>query len=98
MVIIAHHFGMLVAAWVALGLLGLSILAKLAVSLQGGTQIGAVTDTVTRPVLMSAVPLIILSWLTMVDPTHIVAMFWYYLASVLIAVRSLLEIFQALKR
>ncbi|QSO51970.1 hypothetical protein JZ785_24945 [Alicyclobacillus curvatus] len=92
------HEGMLIAMWVVMIAIGLEILITLAVGLRGKANISEMAQVVTRPVLFDLIPLIVLSWLTVLDDTHILVLIWYYVAAVLIIVRVLLALSNQLRR
>ncbi|MCL6549024.1 MAG: hypothetical protein K6T30_08955 [Alicyclobacillus sp.] len=98
MSIIAGHVGMEIAMWVVLGLIGLSVLLRLILNLRGSVKVADLAQLVTRPILLDILPLILLSWLRTIDPTHVVMIVWYYVAAVLIAIRALLDIVSSLQR
>jgi hypothetical protein len=96
--IIHGNFAMMVTMWIVLILVGLNILMQLLTALRGNANIDDLSTKVTRPVLMEVFPLIILSWLTVIDGTQILLLIWYYVAAVLIALRALMSLGSALKR
>ncbi|WP_067932162.1 hypothetical protein [Alicyclobacillus kakegawensis] len=83
---------MLIAFEVVLALIALRILVTAALDLRGTVDWSEWARLVTRPMLTDALPLILLSWLTTVDPTHVVAQAWFYVAAALIVIRTLLEL------
>lgn len=96
MSIIAGHVGLLIAMWVAMIAIGLVALARLAQALGSHAKAGELAEIVTRPLLLDALPLIILALLTTIDPTHVIALIWFYVAALIIVVRSLLQLVRKL--
>jgi Na+/phosphate symporter len=96
--VIHGNNSMMITLWIVLILVGLNILMQLLTALRGSANIEDLSVKVTRPVLMEVFPLIILSWLTALDGTHILILIWYYVAAVLIALRALMSLGSALKR
>ena len=94
---VASHLGMLVAMWIVLILIGLAIVVRLVVGLRGSVSLSDLATTVTRPLLVDVLPLLILAVLTGIDGTHILMRIWYYAAAVLIVLRELMTIAAALK-
>lgn len=94
---VASHLGMLVAMWIVLILIGLAIVVRLVVGLRGSVSLSDLATTVTRPLLVDVLPLLILAVLTGIDGTHILMRIWYYAAAVLIVLRELMNIAAALK-
>lgn len=95
--VIAGHLGMLIAMWVVLIVIGCSIVARLLTAVRRSKQLGELAEAVTRPLLLDVLPLILLSLLTVIDPTHVLIRIWYYLAAVLIIVRQLMLLGRMLK-
>ena len=89
MVVILHHQIMLIALWVVLCAIALSIVVRILTNLRGTVNFAALAESVTRPLLMDVLPLLILSWLTRFDPTHVVVLVWYYVVAVLIILKVL---------
>ncbi|MBX5435736.1 MAG: hypothetical protein IRZ33_00805 [Alicyclobacillaceae bacterium] len=98
MSVIAGHIGMEIALWVVLGLIGLGVLLRLLQNLRGSVNVSDLVHLVTRPILHDVFPLILLSWLRTIDPTHVVMIVWYYLAAVLIVIRAIGDVVDALSR
>ncbi|MFB5192458.1 hypothetical protein [Alicyclobacillus fastidiosus] len=96
--IILSHASMLLAFQVVLIALGLNMIVKLVMNLRKSDQVSTLADVITRPVLTEVFPLIIISLLTMVDPTQVIVLIFYYLAALFIVVRALLEIGKLLKK
>lgn len=96
MSIIAGHTGLLIAMWVAMVAIGLVALIRLVQGLGAHAKADMLAETVTRPLLLDALPLIILALLTTIDPTHLIALIWFYVAALLIVVRSLLQLIKKL--
>lgn len=86
--IISDHLGMLVAMWVVLVSIGLTALIQVVRGIQGKVAVGTLVDDATRPILFDVLPLLVIAYLSHIDPTHIVAFIWYYVAAVLIVVRA----------
>lgn len=97
MAVIASHLGMLVAMWIVLILIGLAIVVQLVIGLRGSVSVADLATTLTRPLLVDVLPLIILALLTSIDGTFILIRIWYYAAAVVIVVRELMNIANALK-
>lgn len=95
--VIANHLGMLIAMWVVLILLGLGILIRLVVGLRGSVTMTDLATTITRPLLLDVLPVILLAWLTTIDNTGILLRIWYYAAAVVIVLRELLSLARSLK-
>lgn len=95
--VIANHLGILIAMWVVLILLGLGILIRLVVGLRGSVTMTDLATTITRPLLLDVLPLILLAWLTTIDNTGILLRIWYYAAAVVIVLRELLSLARSLK-
>ncbi|GMA61959.1 hypothetical protein NZD89_19745 [Alicyclobacillus fastidiosus] len=96
--IILSNAAMLLAFQVVLIVLGLNMIVKLLMNLRKSEQVSTLADVITRPVLTDVFPLIIISLLTMVDPTHVIALIFYYLAALFVVVRALLELSKTLKK
>jgi len=96
--VIAGNSGMELAMWVVLIATGLGILVRLLTSLRGKTDIDKLATAVTRPVLVDILPLIILSWLTVLDGTHFLMLIWYYVAAVLVIIRVLMQLASMLRK
>lgn len=96
--VIATHSGMLMAMWIVLIAIGVDILVHLVTALRGRADLDDLAKAVTRPVLLDLLPLILLSLLTALDGTHILVLIWYYVAAVLIVIRTLLHLSKLLKR
>ncbi|MDQ0191139.1 hypothetical protein JI721_03275 [Alicyclobacillus cycloheptanicus] len=90
--IIASHTAMLIALWVVLILIGLTIVVRLLLGLRSSTAVADLATAVTRPLLVDVLPMLIVSWLTTIDPTHVLILIWYYVIAVVISVRQLLEL------
>lgn len=90
--VIHSHVGMLYTMWVVLIVVALAVVAKLVTQLRLSANWDQIGEIVTRPMLLNILPLIILSWLTAVDPTGIFIRIWYYVVAVVIIVRSLIAI------
>lgn len=95
--VIASHLGMLIAMWVVLILIGLGIVIRLVVGLRGSVTMTDLATTITRPILLDVLPLILLAMLTAIDGTGILMRIWYYAAAVVIILRELMNIARALK-
>ncbi len=85
-----HHLGMLIAMWIVLIAIGCTIVVRVLQGLRRSTNIGELAEAVTRPMVFDVLPLIILSLLTLIDPTGILIRIWYYVAAVLIVARQLM--------
>jgi hypothetical protein len=96
--IITGHAGMLLAMQVVLIVIGLTIVGRLLLCLKGSCNIEELAAHVTRPVLSYVFPLIVISWLTVVDTTHLLVLIAYYLAALLIAVAELMNLLDMLKQ
>lgn len=96
--IVMSHLGMLVAMWAVLILVGASILVQVLLALRGSVNFDNLATAVTRPLLVDVLPLLVLSWLTVVDSTQILVRIWYYVAAAFIAVRALMTLASFLKR
>jgi hypothetical protein len=96
--IILGHLGMLIALRVVLVLIAIRILAGIVTGLRGSVDWNGLARTVTRPLLIDVLPLILLSWLLAVDPTHIVVRVWYYVAAAVIAIRILMELINLVRK
>jgi len=96
--LIAAHNAMLVCLWIVLALVGLTIVAKTVTGLRGKLNLAQLAETLTRPILLDIFPLILLSWLTAIDGTHILMLIWYFAAALVIAVRTLMELLQLLRK
>ncbi len=96
--IIQSHLGMLISMWVVMILVGLTIIASLINQLRTKTDWDEIAKVFTRPVLMDLFPLILLSLLTTIDPTHILVRIFFYAAAVAIVIRSLLALGNAIRR
>lgn len=94
---IAGHFAMLIFMWIVLGLIGLNILVQLITKLRGSSDLGELATLVTRPMLLDILPLIILAMLTALPNFHIVMLIWYFVAAVLIAIRSFIQLGRSIK-
>jgi hypothetical protein len=90
--IIASHTAMLIALWVVLILIGLTIVVRLLLGLRSSMAVADLATAVTRPLLVDVLPMLIVSWLTTIDPTHVLILIWYYVIAVVISVRQLLEL------
>lgn len=90
MEMIAHHLGMLVSMWVVLIAIAVSIVVRIVTGLRTSTKIAELAEIVTRPILLDVLPLVLLSLITVLDPTHILVRIWYYVAAALIVLRELL--------
>ncbi|WP_026961269.1 hypothetical protein [Alicyclobacillus herbarius] len=91
------HAGMLVALQVVLALIAIRILVIGAMDLRQSVNWPNLAQAVTRPILLDALPLILLSWLTIVDPTHIIMRAWYYVAAALIVIRTLQDLLRRVR-
>ncbi|OFW75250.1 MAG: hypothetical protein A2201_09490 [Alicyclobacillus sp. RIFOXYA1_FULL_53_8] len=95
--VIASHLGMLVALWVVLILLGLSIVVRVVTGLKGTLVLADLATAVTRPLLVDVLPLILLALLMGIDGTHTLVRIWYYVAAVLIALREVVALGRVLQ-
>jgi hypothetical protein len=95
--VILANSTMLITFQVVLILLGLGAIANIVKSWNTSVDVSNLASFITRPVLTEVFPLILLSLLTAVDPTHFVVLIFYYLAALLIAIRILLELGKVLK-
>ncbi|WAH37212.1 hypothetical protein [Alicyclobacillus dauci] len=95
--VILAHATMLLSFQVVLVLLGLTAIVKIVMKLLTHADFSEFAAYITQPVLHSVFPLIILSLLTAVDPTHFLVLIFYYLAALFIAIRSVLELASVLK-
>lgn len=96
--ILQSHPGLLISMWVVMALVGLTIIGKLIGQLRMTSDWEAIARIITRPVLTDLFPLILLSWLTVLDSTHILIRIWFYAAAVAIVIRSLLELGRLIRR
>jgi hypothetical protein len=96
-VILAHQ-AMKVTMLVVLALIGLNIVVNILMTLRGTADLGDLASVATRPLLFDILPLILLSLLTTLDPTKLLILIWYYLAALLIAIRTVLDLGKALKK
>lgn len=96
--VILSHAAMLLTFRVVLVVVGLTVVFQLISHIRKNENVGKLAEIVTRPVLVDIFPLILLSMLTAVDPTHVIVLIFYYLAALLIIIRALLELSNALKR
>lgn len=96
--IIHAHVGLLYTMWIVLIATAVTIVAKLATHFHGTANWDEIGETVTRPMLTSILPLLILSWLTAIDPTGVLIRIWYYVAAAVIVIRALITLFGYLKR
>lgn len=96
--IIIHNLGMLVSMWIVLGLIALNALVGLIAQLRGKTNLGALSELVTRPILLDVFPLILIALLTRLPNFQLVMLIWYYVAAILIAIRSLMALGKTLKK
>jgi hypothetical protein len=96
--IIAAHTPMLIALWVVLILIGLTIVARLLLGLRNSIAVSDLATAVTRPLLLDVLPLLIASWLTTIDPTHVLIPIWYYVIAVVISIRQLMELGNILRK
>lgn len=90
--IIHGNPSMLLAMQVVLVLIGLTIVVRMVMSLRTGVNVSDLAGYVLNPVLYEIFPLILISLLTIFDPTKVLVMIAYYLAALLIAIRALLEL------
>lgn len=95
--IIEVHDTMLLSLWIVLLLIGLTVAVKVVIGLRGKLNLGHVAETLTRPLLIDIFPLILLSWLAAIDPTHVLIFIWYFLAALFIALRTLVELVRLLR-
>ena len=95
--IILGNSAMVVSMWIVLGLIGLNALVQLLSSLRSSVNLSDLAQTFTRPMLFDILPLLILAALTKLPSFHIVMMIWFFVAAVLIAIRTLLDLGQSLK-
>jgi hypothetical protein len=95
--IIAGNLAMLVTMLVVLALIGLNIVVNLFLSLRGKADLDNLASSATQPVLKDVFPLLLLAMLTSIDPSHFLVLIWYYVAAVLIAIRTLLGLARVLK-
>jgi len=95
--IIAGNLAMLVTMLVVLALIGLNIVVNLFLSLRGKADLNNLASSATQPVLKDVFPLLLLAMLTSIDPSHFLVLIWYYVAAVLIAIRTLLGLARVLK-
>lgn len=96
--IILAHAAMLLAFQVVLVLVGLTMVVKIVSQLRTSKQLETLADIVTRPVLLEVFPLILISLLSAVTGAHVIVLIFYYLAALLIVIRSLLELSHAFKQ
>jgi hypothetical protein len=96
--IITGHAGMLLALQVVLVIIGLNVLGRLLLSFKGSSGIDELAGLLTRPALYYVFPLIVISWLTVVDPTHLLVLIAYYLAALLIGIAELLSLIDIVKQ
>lgn len=89
MSIIAASLAMKIALWVVLIAVGLEVLAQLYTGLRTRVGAASLATSVTRPLLVDVLPLLLLALLTRIDPSHFLILVWYYLAAALIAIRAL---------
>jgi hypothetical protein len=95
--IIAGNLAMLVTMLVVLALIGLNVVVNLFQSLRGKADFNHLASAATQPVLKDVFPLLLLAMLTTLDPTHFLVLIWYYVAAVLVAIRTLLGLAHVLK-
>ncbi|CAM3853292.1 hypothetical protein [Alicyclobacillus pomorum] len=95
--IIAGNLAMLVTLLAVLALIGLNIVVNLFLSLRGRADFENLASTATQPVLYDVFPLLLLAILTTVDPSHFLVLIWYYVAAVLVAIRTLLGLARVMK-
>ncbi|GEO25018.1 hypothetical protein AAC03nite_08030 [Alicyclobacillus acidoterrestris] len=96
--VLSAHAAMLLTFQIVLIVLGLTVVVNIVSNLWKGASLSGVGDIVTRPVLTGVFPLIIISLLTQVDPTHIIVLIFYYLAAVCIVIRALFELARSLRK
>jgi uncharacterized membrane protein len=96
--VIAAHQAMKLTMLIVLALIGLNIVVGLLMTLRGSADLGDLAGLATRPLLYDVLPLILLSLLTTLDPTKLLVLIWYYLAALLIAIRTVLDLGKALKK
>lgn len=95
--IISSNLGMLIAMWVVLVLVGLTVLINLVAALRGPVT-GDLSEVMTKPVLQDIFPLIVLSWLTALDPTKVIVLIAWYVMALLIAVKALMKLANLLQK
>ncbi|WP_067619040.1 hypothetical protein [Alicyclobacillus acidiphilus] len=96
--IIHSHVGLLYSMRIVLIAVALTVIANLITQLRGSINWTAVAESVTRPILVDILPLILLSWLTALDPTGVLIRIWYYVAAAVILIRSIVTLVNYLRK
>ncbi|GMA51587.1 hypothetical protein GCM10025857_29440 [Alicyclobacillus contaminans] len=95
--IIAGNMAMHITMLVVLALIGLNILVQVYTSLRGSADLTQLSNAFTQPVLYDVFPLILLSLLSTLDPSHFLVLIWYYAAAVLVAIKTMLQLARVLR-
>lgn len=96
--VITGNSGMELAMWIVLIATGLEILVRLLTGLRGTADVNRLATSVTRPLIVDILPLILLSWLTVLDGTNFLILIWYYVAAVVIIIRVLMQLASMLRK